>query len=119
MRPSVPPRDWTFRVQDILDAIGAIRGYTAGMSFEGFTRDRRTVDAAVRNLIIIGEAAARIPEEVSGKATDLPWADMRAMRNFVVHGYFGVSDSILWDTIQQDLPGVVDPLRRLLESESA
>ena len=115
----MPRRDWVFRVEDILDAAGAIVEYTAGMRFEDFVGDRRTVDAVVRNLIIIGEAAARIPEEVSARAPDLPWAEMRAMRNVVVHEYFGVSDSILWETVQQDIPGIVAPLRRLLESGRA
>ncbi len=129
----MPPRDWGFRVQDILDAIDGILRYSSGMNFEEFIGDRRTVDgerwtanggrrtvdAVVRNFIVIGEAAARIPEDVQRGSKDLPWADLPAMRNFVVHEYFGVSDSILWNTIQEDLPGVLEPLRRLLGSDSA
>lgn len=111
------PRSWRFRIQDILDATASVRNYTSGMSFDEFVRDRRTVDAVVRNLIVIGEAAARVPDEVCDKCPEVPWADMRAMRNFVIHEYFGVSDAILWDTVQQDLPAIVEPLQRLLASQ--
>ena len=112
----MPRRDWTFRVQDILDAIAAIRDYTESMEFPDFIADRRTVDAVIRNLIIVGEAATHIPDEVSARHPVIPWVEMRAMRNLVVHEYFGVSDTILWDTVRRDLPAVDEPLRKLLES---
>lgn len=110
----MPPRNWNFRIQDILDAVAAVQTYTAGMTFEAFTLDRRTVDAVVRNFIVIGEAAIHIPDEICARNPEIPWPDMRAMRNFVVHEYFGVSERVLWDTIHEDLPGIVKPLRRLL-----
>jgi uncharacterized protein with HEPN domain len=89
------------------------------MTFEEFVKDRRTVDAVVRNLTVIGEAASHIPDEVCRGSAGIPWGDMRAMRNFVVHEYFGVSDKIVWETIQQDLAGIVEPLRRLLAAGGA
>lgn len=117
MRLSVPPRQLLFRIQDILDALDAIRSYTAGMAFSDFVADRRTVDAVIRNLAVIGEAASHIPEEVCADYTDIPWTDMRAMRNFVVHEYFGVSDAILWNTVTRNLPSLHEPLARILESK--
>jgi uncharacterized protein with HEPN domain len=86
------------------------------MNIEIFQADQKTIDAVVRRLTIIGEAASRLPEEVCFLAPHIPWADMRAMRNFVVHEYFGISNRILWDTVQHNLPQVVEPLRRLLEN---
>jgi uncharacterized protein with HEPN domain len=86
------------------------------MDPDEFIRDRRTVDAVARNLIIIGEAAGHVPEEVCKRAPEVPWIDMRAMRNFIVHEYFGVSEQVIWDTVREDLPSIIDPLRRLLES---
>ncbi|MHB8782778.1 MAG: HepT-like ribonuclease domain-containing protein [Desulfobacteria bacterium] len=112
----MPHRGWTFRVQDILDAIAAIRAYTETMEFSHFVADRRTVDAVIRNLTVIGEAAARVPDEICSITPDIPWEDMRAMRNFVVHEYFGVNDTILWDTVRRDLPDLEEPLTRLLQS---
>jgi uncharacterized protein with HEPN domain len=95
----MPPEDrnWRFRVEDILGAIEAIQSYTEGVDFDKFVRDRRTVDAVVRNFIIIGEATAHIPAEVRTGNPKLPWDEMRAMRNIVVHEYFGVTDRILLD----------------------
>ena len=117
MRLSVPPRQLLFRIQDILDALEAIRVYTKGMKFPDFVADRRTVDAVIRNLAIIGEAASHIPDEVCAYHSDIPWTDMRAMRNFVVHEYFGISDAILWDTVTRNLPSLQEPLQRILESK--
>lgn len=110
----MPRRDWEFRIQDILGALAAIRGYCEGMDFAAFTDDRRTVDAVLCNLMIIGEAAGHLPDAVCDQAPALPWAEMRALRNFIVHEYFGVSDAILWDTVRNDLPGLDEPLRALL-----
>jgi uncharacterized protein with HEPN domain len=90
----VPHKDWKFRIQNILDAVGAVQKYTQGMEFKTFTEDRRTVDAVVRNLIIIGEAAVCVPEDICLKHPEVPWYDMRGMRNFVVHEYFRASDSV-------------------------
>jgi len=113
----VPHRDWRFRVQDILDAITAIRTYTEGMDLEKFAADRKTVDAVLRNLVVIGEAATHIPEDIGGRHPEMPWDDMRALRNFVVHEYFGVSDAIIWDTVQRNLPALIAPLQKILQTE--
>jgi len=114
----MPYRTWLYRVNDILDAITAIRQYVAGMSYEDFVADRKTVDAVIRNLIIIGEAAGHIPDEICEAQPEIPWNDMRAMRNFVVHEYFGVSDKILWDTVQMNLPPLIPLLHVLAEKYS-
>lgn len=109
----MPRRDWLFRISDILDAISAVEMYVKDMSYEDFITDRKTVDAVIRNLIIIGEAAFHIPEEILLNHPEVPWDEMRAMRNFVVHEYFGISDKILWDTVQGDLPPLIPALRKI------
>ena len=103
----MPSRYWLFRIHDILEAINKIQKYTQDMEFNHFAADRKTVDAVIRNMIIIGEAASHIPEEICQTNSDIPWQDMRAMRNFIVHEYFGVSDNILWDTVKVDLPSLI------------
>jgi len=112
----MPPRDWNLRVEDILEAVDWACRYIEGMSYDDFLNDRRTVDAVVRKLTIIGEAAVHVPDAICERSPDVPWVDMRAMRNFVVHAYFGVSEKIVWDTVRNDLPGIVEPLNRLLSS---
>lgn len=111
----MPRRDWKMRIKDILNAISAVQGYTEGMKYEVFVADRKTVDAVLRNLIVIGEAANHMPADIMSAHPDLPWQDMRDMRNFVVHEYFRVSDRIIWDTIQNDLPPLIPLLETLLE----
>lgn len=114
----MPHRDWKFRIQDILDAASTISKYTKGMEFNTFIEDRRTVDAVVRNLMIIGEAAVHVPEDICLKHPEVPWYEMRGMRNFVVHEYFRASDTVIWDTIQVDLPPLSNLLNKILEENS-
>jgi uncharacterized protein with HEPN domain len=111
----MPPREWRFRINDILEAIEKVCRYTEGMSFGTFSADEKTVDAVVRNLEIIGEAARHIPEEIHNEFPDLPWAEMRGIRNVLIHEYFGVSLPILWKTTQNDLPPLVPILKQILK----
>jgi len=113
----MPPRGWRMRIEDILDAIGRIQDYTRGMTFEAFSHDRKTIDAVVRNITVIGEAAGNIPPAVAERHDEIPWREMRDFRNVVVHAYFCVDLKVLWDTVRVDLPPLVDPLRRLLSVE--
>ena len=111
-------RDFILYLEDIMDAIRAIREYTAGMTFEGFVADRKTVDAAVRNLEIIGEAAGKLPNDILGSMPEIEWRKIIAMRNILAHAYFGVSKPIVWDVIQNKLPALQEACRRCLkESE--
>ena len=59
-------------MSDILDAITAVQGYTEGMKYETFAADRKTVDAVIRNLILIGEAASHLPDDFVSKHSDIP-----------------------------------------------
>jgi uncharacterized protein with HEPN domain len=107
-------RIWQHRIQDILDAITEIQSFVAGETFEQFTTDPKTLKAVTADLMIIGEAANHIPEDVQEAHGEVPWAIMRAMRNRVVHVYFDIDPTILWDTVPSDLPKLVDPLTKLL-----
>jgi uncharacterized protein with HEPN domain len=114
----VPPRPWRLRIEDILEACTRIRTYTDTMDLDAFAKDQRTVDAVVRNLEIIGEAASSVPEDIQLRYGDLPWAEMRAMRNLLSHAYFLVDLDIVWKTIQDDLPQIVPALQRILDEMS-
>ena len=91
-------------LQDILDSINKILKYTSDFSFDDFKNNTITVDAVIRNLEIIGEAASHIDSKLRKDSSDIPWAHMVAMRNKMTHEYFGVDVEILWQTIQHDLP---------------
>ena len=111
----MPPRDWRIRIEDIVEAADAIAGYVQGLSYEEFAVDRKTVDAVVRNLEVIGEAARHVPEIERERFPELPWSDMADMRNVLIHEYFGVDLTILWMTASIDLPAILPALKRVLE----
>jgi len=110
-------RDWRFRVRDILAALKHIAADTQGMTYPEFAADRRTIDAVVRNLMMMGESIRWIPEVILDAHADVPWRLMRGVRNVVVHEYFGVDPSILWETVQTDLPPLVTKLQAVLVSQ--
>jgi len=110
----MPPRDWAFRVQDILDAMAKIQRFVSGTDFAAFERDEELMDAVVFNLTVIGEAANHLPAEIVAGHPEIPWRQMVDLRNFSVHAYWNLRPAVIWDTIQNDLPPLVDPLRRLL-----
>jgi len=110
----VSPRRWQDRVQDILDAITEIQGFLANTSFDQFRVDAKTQKAVTMDLAIIGEAARFVPDAIVMVTSDIPWSLMRGMRNRIMHGYFDVDVQIVWETSRQDLPPLVEPLKRLL-----
>jgi uncharacterized protein with HEPN domain len=79
------------------------------LTYERFVKDKKTVDAVVRNLEIIGEAAKHIPERVRKKYPSVPWRDMAGMRDRLIHWYFGVNLDVVWKTVKERLP-IVKPL---------
>ena len=91
-------RLWKHRVTDIINSINKIQEYVEQMGFEDFQRDDKTIDAVIRNFIIIGEAARNIPNDISIKYPTIPWRIMGDMRNFAVHEYWGVEISTIWKT---------------------
>ena len=113
----MPHREWKFRVQDILNCIGKIERHTKGMTFNDFEEDDKTIDAVLRNLEIIGEAARHIPGEVKSAHPEVPWVEMQAMRNIVVHEYHGVNLKIIWQTVKENLHPLKPLLRKILNSE--
>jgi uncharacterized protein with HEPN domain len=113
----MPPRDWRARIDDALQAARKIQRYVAGMTMEDLGADERTMDAVVKNFMVIGEAATHIPDEVRARHTRVPWDSMRDMRNVVVHEYFGLSVEILLRTAHRDIPALIEALEALLKAE--
>lgn len=69
----------------------------------------------IRAIEIIGEASKNVPQENREKYRNIPWREMATMRDRLIHGYFGVDLLILWDTVQQDIPPLIQIFRSLLE----
>lgn len=91
-------------LQDIFDSISKIERFTANVPYEVFVKDEEKMDAVIRNLEIIGEAANNVPTEIKEKYPQVLWEKMVSTRNKVLHEYFGVDIEILWKTVQEDLP---------------
>jgi uncharacterized protein with HEPN domain len=111
----VSPRFWRHRVSEILEAMVKIDSYVKGMEYNDFAKDAKTIDAVIRNFIVIGEAAHNVPEEVMKKHAAVPWRLMADMRNFAVHEYWAVELREVWKTIHDDLPPLFPLLRGILE----
>ena len=82
--------------EDILESCQKIMEYTNGMSYDEFLTDSKTIDAVIRNFQIIGEAANRLPEDFKNLHQDIDWLRIRGFRNRIIHDYFGVDHSIVW-----------------------
>lgn len=87
----------------IRDAIERVLEYTAAGKDE-FRSDRKTQDAVVRNLEIIGEATKNISEAARLANADIPWKRIAGMRDKMIHEYFGVNLDLVWDVVENELP---------------
>ncbi len=101
---SILPRNSNLRIADIKQAIRKILNYTKEIDEKFFETDEKTIDAVIRNLEIIGEAAKHIPIETRKRHPEIPWKEIIGMRNKVIHEYFGVDWEILWQTVSEDIP---------------
>lgn len=102
-------------VEDIIDSISKINKYVAGIDYQKFVNDDRTVDAVIRNFEIIGEASWRLPPEFKSKHSNIDWEKLRGFRNRIVHDYFGIDYEIVWNIISNTLPEFEDSIKIILE----
>ncbi|MBI5874432.1 MAG: DUF86 domain-containing protein [Deltaproteobacteria bacterium] len=104
-------RDYGDYLQDILTAAMEVKEFTTGMNYDEFIEDKKTVNAVIRSLEVLGEAAKRIPYEVRRKYPDVPWKRMAGMRDKLIHEYFGVDLEKVWLVVKEELP----PLEPIIE----
>jgi uncharacterized protein with HEPN domain len=111
----VRSRNQAQRIQDMLAQIDEIGQFVAGMTYEAFSQDLRTIKAVLYDLAVLGEAAASLFPEIETDYPQIPWVRIRGIRNILVHEYFRVNLPIIWETIQTDLPFLETKLRAILE----
>ena len=114
-KPSEDTRSWLLYIEDMIGFGERVLSYTEGLDQDHFLADRRTYDATLRNIELIGEAATHIPKYVREEHPDIPWRRIVGTRNRVAHGYLGIDDDVVWDIIQTDVPDLLPRLRIVLE----
>jgi len=92
---------------DSKEAILRINAYVGDLSYERFLEDKKTQDAVVRNLEVIGETAKNISEELKDKYPQIRWKDLAGVRDKLIHHYFGVNFDIVWNIVKEELPEII------------
>lgn len=110
----MPKRDPDLLMQDMLGAARKIELYIAGMERKAFFSDEKTVDAVVRNLEVLGEAARQLPDDFTSRNPSVPWNKIAGLRNRIVHDYFGLDLEIIWQIIRYDLPLLKAQLEKMV-----
>jgi uncharacterized protein with HEPN domain len=111
------PRDYRDFLNDIVSACRSIISFVDGMTLEAYLGDEKTRYAVMRGYEIMGEAVRHLPEQRKTANPDIPWTTMTAVRNRVIHGYFGIDDSILFTTVEAELKPSLPRLEALLRQD--
>jgi uncharacterized protein with HEPN domain len=106
-------RDETY-LGDILDAIRRVENYTSNIKKKEFIEHLMMQDAVMRQIEIIGEASNSVSDEFQEKHPELPWFQMRGIRNKIIHDYRGINLQVIWDTIKNDLPILKKQVQNIL-----
>lgn len=104
-------------LQDMVEAADAVAGFLAGHARAAFEGDDLLRSAVLHKLMLIGEAAARLPAEFKSEHPDVPWADVVGFRNIAVHEYFAVDWIIVWNAATSDAPQLRQSVAAILERE--
>jgi len=109
-------RDTGLYLADIENACKKVLRFTTGFTFKQFTHDDEKYDAVLRNLEIIGEAVKHVPDNLREQYPKVKWRKIAGFRDIVAHNYFGVSDEIVWDVIENEIPALLKQVKEILRS---
>lgn len=91
-------------IDDMIESARLIIEFSRGLDIDSFCSDRKTRDATIRNLEVLGEASKNMPEAIRLLVPEIPWRRIAGMRDVLAHGYFGVDEVILWDVVKSEVP---------------
>ncbi len=103
--------------KDILEAVERIKEYTSSMDYEEFSESKIIVDAVMRNMEIIGEAATQVPEQIKERYKEVPWRDIQDFRIVVTHHYWKINKERIWDIIKNKLDTLEQQVGEILAKE--
>ena len=109
-------RELRLYLEDMLAACEKVLRLTRGLDLETLRADERTFDAVCWNLLVLGEAAKAVPDQMRAAHPAVEWRKVAGMRDVLAHGYFGVDDAIIWDVITNKVPPLARQLREILDS---
>lgn len=109
-------REHSFFVKDILTAIKSIEEFTDGITYKKFLQDKKTSDAVIRNIEIIGEAVKNIPLSVRKDNPNVPWREIARMRDKIVHHYFEIDLEKVWKVVREDIPAIKPSIKQVYEN---
>ena len=111
MRPLRDPRPY---LQDMLESIERIRRYTESMDPARFLENDVVQDAVIRRIEIMGEAVGYLPDDLKAGYPEVPWQDIKDMRNKLIHDYGRVDLDLVWAVVRRDIPSLEPQIRRVL-----
>ncbi|MCM2265409.1 MAG: DUF86 domain-containing protein [Desulfuromonadales bacterium] len=97
-------RDIADYLVDILQAIDDVAEFTADMNYSQFAEDKKTVNAVIRSLEVLGEATKHVPAAFRNRHPEIPWSKMAGMRDVLIHDYMGVDHMTVWKVAKERLP---------------
>jgi len=112
-------RGYRLFIEDMLDSMIQIEEYIHGLDRADFSADKKTIDAVIRNIEIIGEAARNVPENIRNNHPGIPWKQMIGLRNLTIHAYFGIDLDIIWQIASVNIPETKSEIARILDSLDA
>jgi uncharacterized protein with HEPN domain len=101
-------------IKDIIQNMQDAEEFIQGISYEQFESDKKTFNAVVRALEVIGEAAKNVPERLRSRYPSIPWKEMSGMRDKVIHSYFGVDCEAVWLSVKERIPAIKPHIEEVL-----
>ena len=99
-------RDTVFYLDDMVENMDDAVNFIGAITYDDFIKDKKTVNAVVRSIEIIGEAAKHVPAEIREKNPSIPWKNMAGMRDKCIHDYIGVDHETIWYAVKDDIPDI-------------
>lgn len=100
-------------INDLIEACEDILSFTKEMSYSDFAGDKKTVNAVIRSLEVIGEASKKLPVSFRNNCPDMPWKQMAGMRDKLIHEYFGIDKQMVWQVIEKHIPDILTLIKEI------
>lgn len=103
------------RLSHILESTGHILNFVEGATYDIFMSNKMMFAACIQHLMVIGEAASKLTDELRENHPEINWKKMIGMRNILIHKYFGMDEIVIWKTIEEDIPILKSQIETILQ----